>query len=163
MTTIAVDFDAMEIATDTQNTDSANTAYRCRKIDRLPDGSIFLGSGHLLSIGKAKRWAIKGFAERYRPSWDELFGKRAHEYAFSCIVIKPSGDAVLIDDEMEPQPIFDRKIAIGSGGAYAVAAMDAGATAEQAVLIACKRDLYTSEPVIVEAIPQPKNNKKAKG
>lgn len=160
MTTIAIDFEAMQIATDTQNTDSSGTAYRCRKVERLNDGSIFLGSGHLLSIGKAKRWAEKRFDEKFRPEWPELFGKRADEYAFSCVVIRTDGTKILIDDEMEPQRLFDKHLAIGSGGSYAVAAMDAGASAEQAVKIACKRDLYTSEPVELFIIPPFKPRKK---
>jgi len=160
VTTIAVDLRNMKIATDTQNTDSANTAYRCRKVDKLSDGSIFLGSGHLLSIGKAKRWAEKKFAESARPAWEELFGKRSHEYAFSCIVIRPTGEVTLIDDEMEPQPVFDKYLAVGTGGQLAVAAMDAGASAEGAVKIACKRDIYSSEPVEVFDIPAFKTAKK---
>ena len=160
MTTIAVDLKNGKIATDTQNTDSAGTAYRCKKVDFLKDGSVFLGSGHLLSIGKAKRWAEKKFAEAARPDWPELFGKYADEYAFSCIVIRPNGDVILIDDEMEPQPVFDDHLAIGSGGCYAVAAMDAGADAEAAVRIACRRDMYTSEPVEVYDIVKPPQRKR---
>ena len=155
MTTIAVDLKNGKIATDTQNTDSAGTAYRCKKVDFLKDGSVFLGSGHLLSIGKARRWAEKRFDEGWRPDWDELFGKYSDDFAFSCIVIRPNGDVTLIDDEMEPQPVFDDHLAIGSGGCYAMAAMDAGATAEEAVWIACKRDLYTSGPVDVYDIVKP--------
>ena len=63
MTTIVVDLRIGVIAADTQNTDRANTAYRCSKIERLSDGRYFVGSGHLLTIGKARRWAEAGFAE----------------------------------------------------------------------------------------------------
>lgn len=153
MTTIAIDLKAMKIATDTQNTDSAGTAYRCRKVERLKNGSIFVGSGHLLSIGKAKRWAEKGFAEKDRPEWGELFGKYSDNFLFSCVVIAPDGAVTLIDDEMEPQPVFDKHLALGTGGAFAVAAMDAGASVEDAVKIACKRDIYSSEPIEVFSIP----------
>ncbi len=38
--------------------------------------------------------------------------------------------------------------AIGSGSAYALAAMDMGANAEQAVLAAMKRDIYTGGKVV---------------
>lgn len=152
MTTIVVDFRNGVIAADTQNTDRSNTAYRCRKIERLKDGRFFLGSGHLLTIGKIKRWAEAKFAETARPDFSEMFGKRSEEFGFSCIVINRDGTAVLVDDEMEPQPVFDQYLAIGSGGAYAIGALDAGADAKKAVEIACGRDLYTSAPVEIERI-----------
>ena len=51
--------------------------------------------------------------------------------------------------------------ACGSGGDYALAAMDAGATARQAVEIACKRNIHCRPPVHVrklfdETTPKPK-------
>ena len=150
MTTIVVDLRIGVIAADTQNTDRANTAYRCSKIERLSDGRYFVGSGHLLTIGKARRWAEAGFAEDKRPDFSELFGESASGYGFSCAVIGPDMRATLIDDEMEPQPIRDAYFALGSGGCYAIGAMDAGATPEEAVAVACKRDLYTSLPIDVE-------------
>jgi hypothetical protein len=155
MTTIVVDMRNRTIAADTQNTDSAGTAYRCRKIERLSDGRYFLGSGHLLSIGKARRWAEHNFAEKYRPNFGELFGDNADEFLFSCAVIDRDGRVTLIDNEMEPQPLTDPYFALGSGGAYAIGAMDCGATAEEACRAACKRDLYTSEPVDVEVMSFP--------
>ena len=163
MTTIVVDFRAGVIAADTQNTDRSGAAYRCRKIERLTDGRYFLGSGHLLTIGKAKRWAEVNFAEDERPDFEELFGACAEEFAFSCIVIALDGTAILIDDEMEPQPVCDDYLAIGSGSAYAVGAMDAGASAERAVLIACSRDLYTSAPVDIERIEFAAKRRKNQG
>jgi len=159
VTTIVVDFRAGVIAADTQNTDKANTAYRCKKIERLSDGRYFLGSGHLLTIGKVRRWAEAGFAEAKRPDFGEMFGKRSDEFGFSCIVINRDGTAVLVDDEMEPQPVHDAYLAIGSGGAYAIGALDAGASAEKSVQIACGRDLYTSAPVDVETITFPRVRK----
>lgn len=155
MTTIVVDLRHMVIAADTQNTDSAGTAYRCRKIERLSDGRYFLGSGHLLSIGKARRWAEKNFAEKHRPNFGELFVDGAEEFAFSCAVIDRDCRVTLIDNEMEPQPLTDSYFALGSGGAYALGAMDTGASAEDACRAACKRDLYTSEPVEVERMTFP--------
>ena len=161
MTTIAVDLRAMVIAADTQNTDRANVAYRCSKIERLSDGRYFLGSGHLLTIGKVRRWAEKNFSEEHRPDFEEMFGKRSDDFGFSCVVIGFDGRAVLVDDEMEPQPLRDAYFAIGSGGAFAIGAMDAGASAEEAVRAACRRDLYTSEPIDVEKITFPKAKKRA--
>jgi hypothetical protein len=161
VTTIVVDLRAKVIAADTQNTDSSGTAYRCHKIDRLSDGRYFLGSGHLLTIGKARRWAEKGFAEKHRPNFGELFGEGADEFRFSCAVIDRDFRVTLLDDEMEPQPLCDHYFALGTGGAYAMGAMDHGATAEAACLIACARDMHTSAPVEVEAMTFP-NQKRGK-
>lgn len=44
--------------------------------------------------------------------------------------------------------------AVGSGAAYALSAMDAGATAKEAVVIACRRDLYSRPPVHVRRLVQ---------
>jgi len=154
MTTIAVDLRAMVIAADTQNTDSAGTKFRCWKIEKFKDGRIFLGSGHLLGIGKVKRWAGVKFAEKHRPDFEELFGECRSEFGFSCIVIDQYGAVTLVDEEMEPQPILDSYFAIGSGSHFAVGAMDAGASVEDAVRIACKRDPNSSEPLSVVRIPK---------
>jgi len=159
MTTIVVDLRSRVIATDSQNTDSVGTKYRCNKIERLSDGRYFLGSGHLLSIGKARRWAEHNFSERFRPEFGELFGETAAEFQFSCAVIDRQCRVTLLDDEMEPQAITDDYFALGSGSGYALGAMDHGATAEEACRIACGRDIYTSAPIQVESMTFPLGSK----
>lgn len=150
MTTIVLDRRAGVIAADSQNTDSAGAITRCRKIERLPDGSFFLGSGHLYTIGKARRWALAGWEEDAAPGWDELMEEGAEEYAFSVLHVRKDGMVILLDDEMCPYFPDDDVLAIGSGAAYALGAMDAGATAEEALRIACLRDPSTSAPIHVE-------------
>ncbi|WP_342649103.1 proteasome subunit beta [Pseudomonas sp. REB1044] len=44
--------------------------------------------------------------------------------------------------------------AIGSGSAYALAAMDMGATAQEAVRAAVKRDIYTGGKVVTFRLPR---------
>lgn len=57
------------MAADTQNTDSSAAKWRVDKIEKLSDGSIFLGSGHLFPIGQCKLWATLGFATDEEPDW----------------------------------------------------------------------------------------------
>lgn len=148
MTTIIVDRINGVIAADSQNTDCSDQIHRCNKIERLPNGNYFLGSGHNLTISMAKAWAAAEFDPDEQPDWPEPI----QSYAFSAVILKPDGSAWMCDDELAVFELLDKVIGIGSGSVYALGAMDAGATAEEALMIACRRDLYTSEPVHLEKI-----------
>lgn len=152
MTTIVYDKRCKLIAADTQNTDRSGAVYRTNKIERLKDGRYFLGSGHCFTIGQIRRWAEEKFAEKHRPDFG-VFLSDVDEYGFSCLVISADGKTVqLIDDEMEPIVVEDSYVAVGAGAAFAIGALDAGATAEQALEIACNRDCATSAPIYFERI-----------
>lgn len=146
MTTIIVDRVNQVIAADSQNTDCSDAIHRCNKIERLPNGDYFLGSGHNLTIALSKAWAATGFDPDEQPEWPEPI----QNYAFSSVILKPDGTAWMLDDELAVFELLDKVIGIGSGSPYALGAMDAGASAEEAVMVACRRDLYTSEPVHLE-------------
>lgn len=153
MTTIAFSRRDGMIASDSRNTDSAGAVFSVGKIERLKDGRYFLGSGHLLTIGKVRAWAAAKFAESKRPDFGVLFCDDADNFSFSCLVISADGQsATLIDDEMQPQPVWDDLLAIGSGAAYAIGAMEAGLTPEDAIGIAIKHDGNSGGPVQVEYI-----------
>lgn len=160
MTTIAFSRRDGMIASDSRNTDSAGAVFSVAKIERLRDGRYFLGSGHLLTIGMARKWAEAKFSEAKRPDFGVLFCDDADNFSFSCLVISKDGQrAVLVDDEMQPQPVSDDLLAIGSGAAYAIGAMEAGLTPEDAVGIAIMHDGNSGGPVQVEYIgrtPEPK-------
>lgn len=151
MTTIVVDRVRGEIAADSQNTDCSDMVHRCNKIERLPDGSYFLGSGHNLTIAMAKAWAATGFDPDEEPEWPDPISS----YAFSAVVLRADGTAWMCDDELAVFELIDKVIGIGSGSPYALGAMDAGATAMEAVMIACRRCIYTSEPVHLEKMTFP--------
>lgn len=146
MTTIVIDRRTGTIAADTQNTDSANVISRCAKIEKLEDGRYFMGAGHNYPIRLTKQWMETGLQPDFSIVVDDL-----EEYDFSCLVWGPEG-VLLIDSELGPFYLRDRYFAIGAGAAYALGAMDAGATAEQAVQIACRRDPNSSEPIDVEIV-----------
>lgn len=93
-----------------------------------------------------RAWAIEKFAEKSRPDFT-LFLEDPDEYGFTCLCISPDGSQVwFVDGEMTPMPVLDEYIAVGSGASYALGALDAGGSVEQALLSAAKRDLYTSAP-----------------
>lgn len=146
MTTCIYDRRNKTIAADTQNTDGSGTIYRTKKIEVLTTGWYFLGSGHCYTIGLARTWAEASFDEKARPDFG-IFLDNREEYGFSCLVISPNGKEVwLVDDEMSPMKINDAYVGIGSGSAYAIGALDAGAALKDALKIASKRDPSTSAP-----------------
>ena len=147
MTAIVYDKRTKTIVADTQNTDSSGSIFRVDKIEVLKDGRYFMGSGNYFTICKARRWAEAGFREKDRPDFGALFHDDV-EYAFSCLLISKDGSMVtLIDEEMEPIVVTDEYVAIGSGAALCLGALDAGATALRAVEIACDRDGSVSRPI----------------
>lgn len=147
MTTIVYDRRTRTIVADSQNTDQSGAIWRMNKIERLDDGSFFLGSGHCYTIASAKNWARKGFEEKHRPDFT-FFLEDEDDRGFSCLWISKDGrKVILIDGEMAPTEVLDDYMAVGSGAAYAMGALDAGKTAKEAVEVACQRDTSTSAPI----------------
>lgn len=133
-------------AADTQNTDGADQKWRVNKIERL-NGGVFLGSGHCRTIAQAKEWASALFAPEAEPDWT-YYLEATDDRDFQCIYVEADGVTVwMIDGELTPMKVIDDYVAIGSGGAYALGAMDAGADPVRAVEIAAERDPSTSAPI----------------
>lgn len=147
MTTIVYCLHTKTIAADSRNTDGAGAKWLVNKIEFLPDGSVFLGSGHLYTINQCKHWAKHGWKEEKRPDFT-FFLEDTDDRDFACLHISKDGsEVVLIDGEMCPQPVINNFMAIGSGAAYALGALEAGASAEEAVKIACNHDGASCLPV----------------
>lgn len=71
---------------------------------------------------------------------------------FSAIVVETWGGirrVYVLDSNMEPEDIQEPYHAIGSGAKCAFTAMDMGASAEEAVKLAARRDPYTRGPFVV--------------
>ncbi len=147
MTTLVYDRLNKVIGVDSRNTDAADQGYSVNKIERLQNGSFFLGSGHCYSINMFKRWADTGFNEDEFPDWSFLL-EDTDKYGLSCLVISADGSTVILfDDELTPMIVEDDIVAAGSGGAFAKAALMAGATMERAVEIAIELDVNSGGPV----------------
>lgn len=112
------------------------------KVRRLPDGSLFAGCGSSDQI------------ERVRARLEEniVHGtsrKMPKTSNCECVWVQTDGSVwyysgrkfSVLDEKTYPY------FAIGSGAAFALAAMDAGADAVEAVRIASKRDVWTGGDV----------------
>ncbi|NUS39404.1 MAG: hypothetical protein HOQ02_10330 [Lysobacter sp.] len=78
----------------------------------------------------------------------EEFG--AGDPACSVLLVKPDGSVFLARDSLYfSGPLDCKQYAIGSGCDYALGAMAMGASAEDAVRIACQLDPHSGEPVQV--------------
>jgi ATP-dependent protease HslVU (ClpYQ) peptidase subunit len=137
------------LATDTQVT-SGNRKFRTHKVARLPCGGLIAGTGNLVHILKVTRWVQAGYDEAAKPDFGD-----DEEGQFECLIIQGDGQVVLLDDDMEPMPVTDEFIAIGSGGCYAMGALACGKTAVEAVKIAAQFDAATSEPVEAYFLEEP--------
>lgn len=68
---------------------------------------------------------------------------------FSALVLTPTKQVLLYDGNIPIDLGNDVYTSIGSGSVYCLAAMDAGASAEDAVRIAMKRDVYSGGEITV--------------
>lgn len=59
-------------------------------------------------------------------------------FDFTYLVVNPNKEVIMLDQRMDPMTPNVPFIAIGSGGAYAMGAMEMGASAEEAVRVAIK-------------------------
>ncbi len=150
MTTIVADRREGIMVSDNQNT-LAGIRTPCRKIYRInagPNKGCLVGtcgnSGPSLAF-------VEWYEYHSKPSYEEGFddnqtlGVGDDDEDFWCLILTPDkriliGDRFMMTEEI-PVPYF----AVGSGGNIALGAMDAGATAEEALEIACRRDTHTSK------------------
>lgn len=135
------------VAADTQYTTGSGHITRCSKIEKLKNGWIFCGSGYGRSIDVAKEWASKGLS--YQPEVEQYFSHfldEPEDRGFECFVVKPDGSCWMIDEELAPYENKSTYIAVGSGAAYAIGALEAGATPVCALEIASWYDPNTSGP-----------------
>lgn len=89
------------------------------------------------------------------PEIRELF--TYSEADFSILVVTAEG-LFEVDKWCVLEPVYEPFYAIGSGSKLAMGAMEAGASAQKAVEIACKRDPYTALPVVTMRL-KPNGNK----
>lgn len=77
---------------------------------------------------------------------------------FTALVLTPDKQVLMYDGNIALNLGQDVSASIGSGSVFALAAMDAGASAEEAVNIAMKRDVYSGGEITIvqlEQEPQP--------
>lgn len=110
------------------------------KIHRLEDGTrVGIVSAVLGEPEKFLAWMKEG-ADRTKWTGDKP--------DLRALIIHPNGEVFLADDSIWfSGPIECATYAIGSGGDFALGAMAMGASAKQAVYVACDLDVHCGAPV----------------
>lgn len=134
MTTIA--YKDGIIAGDTQLS-ADNVIYRVCKIYQTPDGGLVGGCGEWNKAYAAIDWLLNGKVGE-PPEFKEA----------QLLLIDHKGALWFADESFPAYPILDKHAAIGCGAQAAMLAMNAGATAIEAVRQVISVDSGTSAPVL---------------
>lgn len=143
MTTVA--FRDGVMASDSRGVDSSVGIVKLQKLFRKK----MKGKEHI--IGVAGHWeAALLFVDWYGTNDTSLadrIGKLPADSSFDIMIW--TGKKLLTSDAMMRLTEWNEDYyAIGSGGAYAITAMDCGKTAAQAIQMAMKRDIHTGGRVV---------------
>lgn len=134
MTTIA--FDGTTLAADRK----MGGRYNVQKIFKVPQGYA-AGCGDYDYVLEVIQWLRDGSNRDNLPNLPD-------EDKANIIYITPEGKvAWLTWPYLRPAMMSEKKVAYGSGSEYALGAMAAGATAKQAVAIACRFDPHTGQGI----------------
>ena len=136
--TVAV-YRAGIIAADTLVVDETTALYHAYKIFELDDGGLIATAGN----GK-ECVAFRDFFLYNKEPAEEFEYKE-----FAGLWIRPDGAIYFCESHRHIDPIIDEFIAIGSGRSAAYGALEMGASAEEAVRIACKYNVCCGEPITV--------------
>jgi 20S proteasome alpha/beta subunit len=132
MTTIA--FDGKVLAADRQQTYGDDIGYRVKKIKAFKDGCLVGGAGDAWACDRIIAWLEK--PERRRGLPPKIDGD---DVAVEVLLIKRSGVICLVDNRGHIQELTEKVAAIGSGAQYALALLEMGVSATEAVLKTAKR------------------------
>lgn len=153
MTTIATDGKSM--AGDGNSYCNGTLAARSSvKVHRLKDGSLFGACGSSGWGDKLQEWC-DSWAQGGIPAGDPPKGDDGDGF----MILRPDGTLLQGGSDGLAVPI-DAPFAIGSGMDYAIGAMDAGASPEEALIIASERDKSTGGKITVLHL-QPQTNLRA--
>jgi ATP-dependent protease HslVU (ClpYQ) peptidase subunit len=101
------------------------------KIGKTKTGILYGGAGSWASLGQFFDWVNS-------PEDGEL-----PEGEYSGIIVLPKGEVMEVENGSFLPKVKQKFFSIGSGAPFALAAMMAGATAQQAVKIATKLDIHS--------------------
>ncbi len=144
MTTIAAN--RSEMAADSQATRDSGliVSYSDRKVRRI-GGDIVACQGAEDQIAVFEEWYEDGRDPKQAPAEDL-------QENFAALVLTAGGRLFKWFRLCVPVEVHEPFIAIGAGDEIAMGAMAAGATPERAVEIACRLNMYTGPPVVVERL-----------
>jgi 20S proteasome alpha/beta subunit len=113
------------------------------KIRRLTDGTLVGCSSTQPGLGEA---VLDWYANGAQPA---ALPPMRGDPNFTLLVVKPDGRALFANNGFHLSgPIEAEFFAIGSGEGPAQGAMHAGCSAEQAVEIACRVDVWSAPPIV---------------
>jgi ATP-dependent protease HslVU (ClpYQ) peptidase subunit len=135
------------LAADTLETGDHTALAHTNKIHRLKNGKLFAAAG---TADNSEQLLLALQNRRKPPELAEVEG----------LLVELDGSTWLYEGAVW-FPFKAEYLSMGSGAKFALGAMDAGCSAEEAVKIACKRDLSTREPVQVMEL-NPKRGKRKK-
>lgn len=142
MTTIAMR-DGV-IAADSGTTAGGIYVGAMRKITRLADGRLLAATGSIGDGRAVDSWLNAGGDPDKKPKIDDD--------GYDALCLSPDGSAWRIDSSLTFFQLDAPFHAVGSGFELALGAMAHGATAAEAVKIACRLDTRSREPIHVEAL-----------
>ncbi len=150
MTTIVVDKRERCMMADNQSTMYQNIAVPTQKIWRIGDGP---NEGTLVGTSGASgpclvfiEWFRTHAEHDFKECFDDnQFMQIDEEEDFICVLLTPDNKIQIVDRFFIPEDVPLTYYSVGSGSKIALGAMDFGATATEALDIACKRCVYTSK------------------
>lgn len=152
------------MASDSACSDERQFLSKVVKIVRLQSGGLFGAAGDA-DVRAVVDLLTKVKMPRNLPAKKQI---EELETDFSAILVLPKGRVfhVYCDyiDEGNGRwsgGLFevDGYYAVGSGAAHAMAALEAGKSAKDAVSVACRRDFFSRPPIHVQSLVQPKSKK----
>lgn len=126
------------MAADSACTDHGTLHCEIKKLTHAKDGSVIAVTGTAFDLAEFARWYDDGQKR------GEL---RVHD-DFEALVLKPDGKIWCFNHKGQSF-IHPAPAASGSGAKFAYGAMEAGSSPEEAVEIACRRNIHSQGPVWV--------------
>ena len=128
------------MAADSACFDSSLYQGEVEKLWSLPGIGLIGCSGEIGAMIQFVDWLKAGSDRKRKPDLPD-------DCDFESVVVSPDGEVVHYDRHLVPIRVANEIHAIGSGRKLALGAMMAGASAEEAVKIACHYDMVTREPI----------------
>ncbi len=119
------------------------------KLFRVPKG---VHKGHIVGTTGADSPGMVFFDWYCDPKKENKPVLKFEDEAFTCVIFTPDG-VFTADDHCRLLPVHEPYGAMGSGADFAIGAMDKGASAIDAVRIACRHNAFCGPPIKSMLIP----------
>lgn len=132
------------IAADSQATLNEFIGLENRKL-AIKNNTVIGVAGDFDVANTARDWVFAGSSKTRRPQLSETEIKRVN-----LLIVRKTKKGIRVSEmiwSLNELPVVEEYTAIGSGFDIVIACMDAGASAIEAVEIACKRHIYCNLPI----------------